>query len=264
MLKKLVKYGNSNALVLDKPILELLNIHEGSVVKITTDGTSIIITPHVIEQEVVHEPFTHEQANFEIALQEFFKSYKGLSDERRTTLEKEFRDLMNAHKELSQKIYSTPKFMSALKKLDVLKNKRGKEYPVEYTQAYSQLRKEYATPELLELEHLMNTFQSRHKLSNADSDVAQLPTDLIDAMGQEMGAVYAQHQEIFNRYNHMLNDPEYMHQAQLLAEEYATHKNADAYSAGMTNLIRAHCPGFIEAQEELKAIEEKYRALGAK
>ena len=45
MLKKLVKYGNSNALVLDKALLELLNITEGSVVKIKTDGTSLIVTP---------------------------------------------------------------------------------------------------------------------------------------------------------------------------------------------------------------------------
>jgi len=45
MLKKLVRYGNSNALVLDRAILELLNIGEGSTVKLHTDGTSLIITP---------------------------------------------------------------------------------------------------------------------------------------------------------------------------------------------------------------------------
>lgn len=45
MLKKLVRYGNSHALVLDKAILELLNITEGSVVKLHTDGKSLVITP---------------------------------------------------------------------------------------------------------------------------------------------------------------------------------------------------------------------------
>lgn len=45
MLKKLVKYGNSNALVFDKAILELLNIKEGSIVKISTDGKTLTITP---------------------------------------------------------------------------------------------------------------------------------------------------------------------------------------------------------------------------
>lgn len=50
MLKKLVKYGNSNALVLDRAILELLNISEGAVVKLHTDGKSLIITPQQTEQ----------------------------------------------------------------------------------------------------------------------------------------------------------------------------------------------------------------------
>ncbi len=45
MHKKLVKYGNSSALILDRAILALLNIQEGSVVKLSTDGKSLIITP---------------------------------------------------------------------------------------------------------------------------------------------------------------------------------------------------------------------------
>jgi antitoxin component of MazEF toxin-antitoxin module len=49
MLKKLIRYGNSTALVLDRAILELLNMKEGGVVKLKTDGTSLIITPEAIE-----------------------------------------------------------------------------------------------------------------------------------------------------------------------------------------------------------------------
>jgi len=56
MLKKLVKYGNSNALVLDRPILELLSIGEGSLVKLHTDGKSLIITPH--QAETSTQPFS--------------------------------------------------------------------------------------------------------------------------------------------------------------------------------------------------------------
>jgi antitoxin component of MazEF toxin-antitoxin module len=50
MLKKLVKYGNSNALILDRAILELLNINEGALLKLQTDGKSLIITPQQTEQ----------------------------------------------------------------------------------------------------------------------------------------------------------------------------------------------------------------------
>ena len=43
MLKKLVKYGNSNALVLDRSILALLDISEGAVVKLRIEGDTLII-----------------------------------------------------------------------------------------------------------------------------------------------------------------------------------------------------------------------------
>ena len=45
MLKKLAKYGNSTTLVIDKAILELLNMDESTIVKLQTDGKSLIITP---------------------------------------------------------------------------------------------------------------------------------------------------------------------------------------------------------------------------
>jgi len=43
MLKKLVKYGNSNALILDRSILALLNIGEDSVLKLRIEGDTLII-----------------------------------------------------------------------------------------------------------------------------------------------------------------------------------------------------------------------------
>jgi antitoxin component of MazEF toxin-antitoxin module len=43
MLKKLVKYGNSNALILDRSILALLDIAEGAVVKLRIEGDTLLI-----------------------------------------------------------------------------------------------------------------------------------------------------------------------------------------------------------------------------
>ncbi len=43
MLKKLVKYGNSYALVLDKSILALLNIEEQSVVRLRIEGDTLLV-----------------------------------------------------------------------------------------------------------------------------------------------------------------------------------------------------------------------------
>ncbi|MEX0849674.1 MAG: AbrB/MazE/SpoVT family DNA-binding domain-containing protein [Candidatus Dependentiae bacterium] len=52
MNKKLTKLGNSFALIIDKPILKLLNITAGTTLKIGTDGKKIIIEP-VIESKKI-------------------------------------------------------------------------------------------------------------------------------------------------------------------------------------------------------------------
>ena len=45
MIKKLVSHGNSAALIIDKPILELLKVDMDTPLEIATDGKNLIISP---------------------------------------------------------------------------------------------------------------------------------------------------------------------------------------------------------------------------
>jgi antitoxin component of MazEF toxin-antitoxin module len=45
MIKQLRKVGNSNALILDKPILELLGLEEGGQVQLTIQDGLLIVAP---------------------------------------------------------------------------------------------------------------------------------------------------------------------------------------------------------------------------
>lgn len=45
MVKKLVKHGNSLALVIDKPVLDILKIDAETPLDISTDGDILIISP---------------------------------------------------------------------------------------------------------------------------------------------------------------------------------------------------------------------------
>ena len=45
MIKKLVSHGNSAALIIDKPILDILNVDMTTPLEITTDGKNLIISP---------------------------------------------------------------------------------------------------------------------------------------------------------------------------------------------------------------------------
>jgi len=45
VIKTLTKHGNSLALILDKPILELLNIDADTPISISTDGKALTLSP---------------------------------------------------------------------------------------------------------------------------------------------------------------------------------------------------------------------------
>jgi antitoxin component of MazEF toxin-antitoxin module len=45
MTKKLIRHGNSAAVVLDKALLDLLKVQMDTPLEITTDGKNIIISP---------------------------------------------------------------------------------------------------------------------------------------------------------------------------------------------------------------------------
>jgi antitoxin component of MazEF toxin-antitoxin module len=45
MITKLIKHGNSLALVIDRSILELLGIDDGTPLEISTDGKALVVTP---------------------------------------------------------------------------------------------------------------------------------------------------------------------------------------------------------------------------
>jgi antitoxin component of MazEF toxin-antitoxin module len=59
MIKTLTKHGNSYALVIDKPILDLLKIRPDTPLAISTDGKSLLIAPEdeEVERTGVSEKF---------------------------------------------------------------------------------------------------------------------------------------------------------------------------------------------------------------
>lgn len=45
MIKKMVSHGNSAALIIDKPILDILRIDMETPLEVSTDGKNLIISP---------------------------------------------------------------------------------------------------------------------------------------------------------------------------------------------------------------------------
>jgi putative addiction module antidote len=70
MIKHLRKVGNSTALLLDKPILELLGIKETDAVQLTFSSGSLIISPV--------EPTTAIQSKFDESVERVMKRRRKL------------------------------------------------------------------------------------------------------------------------------------------------------------------------------------------
>ena len=66
MLKRLTRHGNSLALVIDRAVLELLNIEADTPLDISTDGESLMITP-------IHD--AERKRQFEAALESTNRRY---------------------------------------------------------------------------------------------------------------------------------------------------------------------------------------------
>ena len=45
MVKNLIKHGNSYALVIDKPIMELLHMTPDTALELTTNGDKLVVSP---------------------------------------------------------------------------------------------------------------------------------------------------------------------------------------------------------------------------
>ncbi len=66
MIKQLTKHGNSYALIIERPIMDLLKIGPGTPIEISTDGELLILAP-VRDQE--------HKASFNLALDKTNRRY---------------------------------------------------------------------------------------------------------------------------------------------------------------------------------------------
>jgi antitoxin component of MazEF toxin-antitoxin module len=141
MLKKLAKYGNSTTLVIDKAILELLNMTESSVVKLHTDGTSLIITP-VRPEQAEDKVVSYEASEKMLAASETFKSkinfdeYYKLENGLRERMEQDYKDVFLKYGTFQAKfanhILNSAEFQEALAQVEYDPVKQNEEYLKEF------------------------------------------------------------------------------------------------------------------------------------
>lgn len=253
MLKKLVKYGNSHALILDKAILELLNIEEGSTIKIKTDGTSIIITPHSPAIfESVKETFTQENAYREALAKEFTKKQKNIDTKAQEKIEKKFTRIMANYQKLNEQLAQNPEFKTQIKLLAQQLDSSSAEFVKASIALKNQLY-----PEFIALEkELADLTPNNTPTSLEKPNLSQKEQQLL--MAQEFAAIHKKYSSTHAAYGELLNNTEYQHKAQLIAEKYNFDKNSTDYLKAIDELNYTYLPEMLDCQTELKAVAQKY------
>lgn len=256
MLKKLVKYGNSNALVLDKALLELLNIAEGSVVKIKTDGTSLIITPQNVqpkEEAISHTIVPHEvmrEANAKVLIE------SSKEPEKMQFYIDELHKIENKYTDYLIKKYEETDYMN---KLGALAEKYSDTWSPEFLKESKALLLECA-PEYAQMEKEYKDATEKYAPSESKAD--EKSKEYWSEYAGEFKKVHEQYKHLHESICKLQENPEFINESVLLAEKYNMNKKSAEYLEEYNQLINKYVPEWAKYQEELKTIaqvlQEKY------
>lgn len=250
MLKKLVKYGNSNALIFDKAILELLEIEEGSLVKIKTDGKSIIITPQQKpEKETVSETLTHEEFLKGAFMDQMLRTHNKEMDQLdRESLKAALRDVNADY----YKTHNNKEFIQELSELNKLH--ADKASPI-YFEAVSKLQHKYNPKIAIFEEKAKAIFQ---KYQNESWAKQPCTTEEMKNIQEEFFKVNNKHAETLKKMHKLMSEPEYIHQMQLITEEYKECENPTEVLARINEILYKYIPEMKEVHADMKAVGEKF------
>lgn len=249
MLKKLVKYGNSNALVLDKALLELLDIAEGSVVKIKTDGNSLIITPQKSASEQTIMPTINPQETLSQAIQQNVAQHYNNPDEYMAEIKK----LYAKYNDTIKKINS-PEYKQEILEID--KSFNGNRLDPEFGKAVAALHQKFA-PELANMDQEMNELTKKYATTEL-KQAQQLQTSFSSSV-ERFKQVHEKYRHIHDLFAKLNENPEYINESVLLAEKYSVTKNSPEYVQEHSQLIAKYIPEWKCYQDELKTVGESIK-----
>lgn len=267
MLKKLVKYGNSNALVLDKPILELLGIEEGSIVRLKTDGTSLIITPQIKPiAEPVTEPISVPvdqgevmmRAGIEMGISQNAHLYAHLSaEEKKQFIEdslQNYREVSLATAELAQ----DPKIFQAYRA--ELAQLLASKPDVTYAEKKEILYK--YNPKMRAAQQKAFELEAKYKIPGFEE---RMPgSDKYKAMQADFSKLFSNKFKKANSCEltaEILNSPAYLHEMQLLAESYqAGALTTEQYAEASREMMYKYMPELRDVHTEVAAVADKFQA----
>ncbi|MCL5436627.1 MAG: AbrB/MazE/SpoVT family DNA-binding domain-containing protein [Candidatus Dependentiae bacterium] len=257
MLKKIVKYGNSCAIVLDKAILELLHMREGSIVRISTDGKTLLLTPHEpTPVEQISPTVTPQEVALEGAVEHLKEHFK------KNLPETSAQELQKMADETKAKMVKCAEEFAALEnhseyqtKLALLK-KKHKDAPQKLIKEIMALQQRlapqlYAMGRELDASPLASVGRetTRHANNPFKKEAAELQ--------KKHMAIHAKYRSAQKAFEELQNNEEYQHENALLAQQQTKPVDMRQYVVAMKELTCKYIPEWRAYQDELcEAVQE--------
>ena len=101
--------------------------------------------------------------------------------------------------------------------------------------------------------------ERKHNLSLKEEHTAssEVDNDQKKKISQEMTSAYLKNLSTHEQWMALLDNPDYQHEAQLVAEKYNNTQDSAEYLNEMNNLTYKYCPEYKQVREEYKSVIEK-------
>ena len=252
MLKKIVKYGNSSALVLDKALLELLNMTEGSIVKIKTDGVSLIITPqNALISETISPTLTAEDT-LNSAMRKNLEESLG-DPEKARTCQEEWKEISDRYAKIIQQKMNTPELHQAIAMIQ--KRFTGDEANPEYSKEIMAVNNQFV-PERNHMNQELEALIKKYYPNSHDWS-----TTNINLLSAEFAKVHEKNKYLLVAVAALNENPEYLQEMMMLAEKYQIIKDSTdskEYFEAYTRIISKYIPEYATYAAELKKVAQPF------
>jgi len=123
----------------------------------------------------------------------------------------------------------------------------------EHVKAYQALKKKYF-PKLFKAEQELVTFEEKHPLLIQGPKPSEKQQE---AMQKEFSEYFKKHKHVHAMEHELLNNPEYQHEAQLIAEKFDNQQDSAEYLKAIHTLKEKYHPEIRQSREELEMIIQK-------
>lgn len=110
-------------------------------------------------------------------------------------------------------------------------------------------------PELQSIEQEVADLEKKHNLSATESAFTSVECN---QMHQKFLELFTQNQDTLASCGSLLNDSDFLHELQLLAEKFNTDKNVDVYLRARDALFNKLVPGNTKMLQKVKAIAQEF------